>query len=132
LFQMLDEVFEEVSLTIGVFPFARSYNNVKVGKADMHFPMVSSYKAETHYYVPEPLLFLPLVLYSRVDDPLRPDDDMSGKILEGIGGGMNEVQGVKIRTENDPRMGLKNCLWAGFMVLLVNKAWLTEFYVKKV
>lgn len=106
IFRRLDDVYEGVSFEIGVFPFARSFNNIASGQADIHFPMGPATANSKLHFVPEPLLELPLVLYSRIEAPLRPGTDWSGKLVEAIGGGQLKEFGIEIGTEDNPRSGL--------------------------
>ncbi|MDX1756152.1 MAG: hypothetical protein R3175_08850 [Marinobacter sp.] len=76
LVKAMDEVYSEGSISIGVYPFARSIQNVTSDVADFHLPMLRSphYSDEGRPFrlMNKPMGQVCLVLYSHVDDRLTP------------------------------------------------------------
>ena len=64
----IDEVYNEGHISINIYPFARSLNNVVKGKADFHLPLIRlPHIAESslpYAYVSEPVTQVSFVLYS--------------------------------------------------------------------
>jgi len=109
LFQLIDEAYEEGALTIGVYPFARSVNNLQQGKAEIHFPLVRPQDEQDapFLFVPEPVFHPVFVLYSRSDAPLGPEDDLSTKRIETVGGSRTRSFSFSVGIAENPEAGLR-------------------------
>ena len=108
LFKRMDEAYQDGAFTIGVFPFARSVNNLQAGIADIHFPIIRSQRSEAlpFIWVEEVILTPSFVLYSHKDRPLNPGDDLTGKKIESISGASSRSFNFKIGIAESPSAGL--------------------------
>ena len=73
LVQAMDAVYPEGKLTIKIYPFARSLENVITGRADVHIPLIKApnFKEEglPYTFASEIMGGVTFVLYSRADKP---------------------------------------------------------------
>ncbi|WP_420415432.1 substrate-binding periplasmic protein [Roseibium sp.] len=86
LLKLLDEHYAAGNFKLTAFPFGRSINNVIVGKADAHVPLINtgSDTEQPYQYVDEPLLTVTFVIYSHMDKPVSKTADLSQLSIDTV------------------------------------------------
>ena len=78
LVKAIDNAYSEGSISIEVYPFARSIDNVRTGVADFHLPAIRhpylSNKHMEYRFASKPMGTVCLVIYSHIDNPINHDD----------------------------------------------------------
>lgn len=73
LVRAMDDVYQEGKISIKIYPFARSLENVITGRADVHIPLIKApnFKKEglAYTFASETMGVATFVLYSRADKP---------------------------------------------------------------
>lgn len=88
LIELLDEYHVDGDFDVKAYPFGRSLNNIVAGIADAHIPLINTgtNKSLPFQYVDEPLLTVTFVLYSHMDNPIKPTDDLRNLVLDTMTG----------------------------------------------
>jgi polar amino acid transport system substrate-binding protein len=85
LVKAIDEVYVDGSIHIKVYPFVRSLNNIKQGKADFHVPMARDpfldEDKHPYKYASEPMGEVSFVIYSHKGNPITKEDILRGTSL---------------------------------------------------
>jgi polar amino acid transport system substrate-binding protein len=78
LVKAIDEVYTDGTISISVYPMARSINNVVIGKADFHVPMMQSpyvsLDDKPFRFASQPMGIVCFVIYSHTDNPITKED----------------------------------------------------------
>ncbi len=108
LVKAMDDVYQEGTFHIlGVFPFKRSFANLKKGKADIHLPLIKTNETNQKGIVfsSEPIAYLNDILYSNAMNPAL-DLTQLGQYTIDVLRGHGTLRGFKVNEISNLESGI--------------------------